>query len=54
MLTSKSKGITLDSFELKCKIGKGAYAKVLLVQKKDTLQLYALKVLKKSKLQQQK
>lgn len=28
--------VNLDSFELKCVIGKGAYAKVLLVRKKDS------------------
>jgi serum/glucocorticoid-regulated kinase 2 len=32
-------------------IGKGAYGKVLLVKKKDSGQLYAIKVLKKSDLE---
>ena len=31
-------------------IGKGSYGKVLLVRKKDSGQLYAIKVLKKSEL----
>lgn len=44
--------VNLDSFEMNCVIGKGAYAKVLLVRKKDTKELYALKVLKKSGIKQ--
>ncbi|CAD8170042.1 unnamed protein product [Paramecium octaurelia] len=47
-----SKEVSLDSFEMNCVIGKGQYAKVLLVRKKDTKHLYALKVLKKSGLKQ--
>lgn len=44
--------VNLDCFEMNCVIGRGAYAKVLLVKKKDTKQLYALKVLKKSRMKQ--
>jgi serum/glucocorticoid-regulated kinase 2 len=31
-------------------IGKGSYGKVMLVKKRDTAQLYALKVLKKAEI----
>jgi serum/glucocorticoid-regulated kinase 2 len=31
-------------------IGKGSYGKVLLVEKKDTKQMYALKILKKGEI----
>lgn len=40
--------ITLDSFHLLSIIGKGTYAKVALVRKKDTGKIYAMKILKKS------
>ncbi len=40
-----------DDFQMLSVIGKGAYGKVLLVKKKDSGQLYALKVLKKSELE---
>lgn len=46
--------VTVDSFLTLSVIGKGTYAKVLLVKKKDTGQYYAMKVLKKSWLQQKK
>lgn len=39
--------ISLSSFTTISVLGKGSYAKVLLVKKKDTEQLYALKILKK-------
>lgn len=42
-----AKNITLESFTTVSVLGKGSYAKVLLVKKKDTGQLYALKILKK-------
>lgn len=40
--------ISIDSFHLLSIIGKGSYAKVALVRKKDTGKIYALKILKKS------
>jgi serum/glucocorticoid-regulated kinase 2 len=40
-----------DDFQMLSVIGKGAYGKVLLVKKKDSGQLYAIKVLKKSDLE---
>jgi len=39
--------VCLDDFELKKVIGKGSFGKVLLVKKKDTGQVYAMKVLNK-------
>jgi len=40
--------VTLDHFTLLSVIGKGSYAKVALVRKKDTKQVMALKILKKT------
>ena len=39
--------INIDSFYLHTVIGKGSYAKVVLVKKKDTGDIYAMKILKK-------
>ncbi|VDP17727.1 unnamed protein product [Soboliphyme baturini] len=44
----KSKGITLDDFNLLTVIGRGSYAKVLQVEYKKTGQLYAMKIIKKT------
>ena len=38
---SSSEGVTIDKFSLLSVIGKGSYAKVLLVRKKDSNKLYA-------------
>jgi serum/glucocorticoid-regulated kinase 2 len=46
--------ITIDRFALLSVIGKGSYAKVILVRKKDTDKLYAIKVLKKSYIEKKK
>lgn len=40
-------GLSIDKFLLLTVIGKGSYAKVLLVRKKDNDKLYAMKALKK-------
>lgn len=40
----------MKDFEMKTVIGKGSYGKVMLVKKKDTGQLYAMKVLKKAEI----
>jgi len=45
--SSKKEVISLDSFYLITTIGKGSYAKVALVRKRDTNKIYALKILKK-------
>ena len=45
--TKKKVSVSLDSFRLNRVLGKGAFAKVLLVQKEDSGTMYAMKVLKK-------
>jgi serine/threonine protein kinase len=42
--------VTKKDFEMISVIGKGSYGKVMQVKKKDTGQLYALKVLKKAEI----
>lgn len=46
--STKKKKIALESFNMLSLIGKGTYAKVILVRKKDDGQIFALKILKKS------
>ena len=43
----KDNKLKIDDFSSLSVIGKGSYAKVLLVKKKDNQQLYAMKILKK-------
>ncbi len=45
-----SAGLTIDHFEMLKLIGTGSYGKVLLVKKKDTGIVYAIKILKKKNL----
>ena len=45
--STKKVSVSLDSFRLNRVLGKGAFAKVLLVQKEDSGTMYAMKVLKK-------
>ena len=44
----------LNSYQMLSVIGKGAYAKVLLVRKKSNGKLYALKVMKKKYIEAKK
>ncbi len=44
---SETKGMAIDDFDLLKIIGQGAYGKVMLVKKKDTSKVYAIKMLKK-------
>lgn len=53
-LMKKSNNLTLNDFLLLSVIGKGSYAKVLLVKKKDTGEVLALKVLKKEVVEKRK
>ena len=46
---SQKEKITLEDFSMICMIGEGSYAKVILVKKKDTKKLYALKIMKDRK-----
>ena len=45
-------GACLDDFEIIRLLGKGEYGKVLLVQRKNTSDLFALKILKKKLIQE--
>mgnify|MGYP000865966772 CR=1 FL=1 len=53
-MEGKGKTLTLNDFLLLSVIGKGSYAKVLLVKKKDTGEVLALKVLKKEMIEKRK
>ena len=44
---SESENVNLDSFVLLTTVGKGSFGKVIQVRKKDTGEIYAMKVLKK-------
>ena len=53
-LQNRPSPVSLNSFATISVIGKGSYAKVLLVKKKDTGQHFALKLLKKTLIEQKK
>jgi len=48
---NKEERIDINSFSILTLIGKGAFGKVYLVRKKDTKTIYALKTLKKKKIE---
>ncbi|CAD8073895.1 unnamed protein product [Paramecium sonneborni] len=54
MQQEQSSHLTINHFQLIKVIGKGSYAKVLLVRKNDTGKLYAIKALKKKYIQQKR
>ena len=47
-------GLTLDDFTMLTVIGKGSFAKVVLVKKKDNGKVFALKILKKKHIEKRK
>lgn len=47
---SQAKELCIDDFELMKVLGKGAFGKVMLAQKKDNKKIYAIKVLKKQQI----
>ena len=51
-MESAKKPISINDFEIIRLLGKGEYGKVLLVQKKFTTELFALKILKKKVIQE--
>lgn len=51
---NKSKLISAQDFELLKVIGRGGFSRVILCRKKDTGRLYAMKILKKSKIIREK
>ena len=51
---NKKKEISVSDFELIKVIGRGGFSRVLLARKKDTGRLYAMKILKKSKIIREK
>jgi serum/glucocorticoid-regulated kinase 2 len=50
MFFKKGKEIGLDDFNLLKVLGKGSYGKVMLVEKKDTKEIFAMKSLRKEDL----
>jgi serum/glucocorticoid-regulated kinase 2 len=53
-MNNMNKNMSIQDFALLRVIGKGSYAKVLLVKKKDTETVMALKVLKKEMIERRK
>jgi len=54
MEKERKDGATIDNYLLLTVIGKGSYAKVILVKKKDTSEIFALKILKKKHIERRK
>lgn len=50
----KKDSVSLDDFLLKTVIGRGSYAKVVLVKKKDSGEVFAMKILKKKNVEKRK
>jgi serine/threonine protein kinase len=54
LYSSNNRKVTLSDFELLQVLGKGNFAKVIQVKKKDTGKIYAIKILNKAKLKKEK
>ena len=54
VVANKKKSICAEDFELVKVIGRGGFSRVLMARKKDTGRLYAMKILKKSKIIREK
>ncbi len=50
----KKEMVNLEHFLLKTVIGRGSYAKVVLVKKKDSGEIFAMKILKKKNIEKRK
>lgn len=53
-MEQEQRKLTIDDFTMISTIGQGSYAKVFLVEKNDTKELFAMKVLKKEKVEKRK
>lgn len=53
-VSKKPQEVSIESFYLHTVIGKGSYAKVVLVKKKDTGDIFAMKILKKKHIERRK
>lgn len=54
MIEESKQKMSVDDFTSISTIGQGSYAKVLLVEKNETKKLFAMKILKKEKVEQRK
>lgn len=50
-MSEKKIGLSIEDFDIKCRLGKGAYGDVFEVVKKSDSKLYAMKQIQKKKLE---
>lgn len=53
-MQQSSSGVTINDFETLKVLGKGSYAKVVLVRKNTDQRIYAMKILKKTYIEKKK
>ena len=53
-IEKESTSVKLDDFLLLTVLGKGSYAKVVMVKKKDSGEIFAMKILKKKYIEKRK